>query len=251
MNVSATFRKLDYINGRSVYGYEEDTGSLSTTIVIFPAKNDNDGNTGGNTDNKTSDDIASSDMAAGQIMPLSLLRALSEDGYSAPLLSQGSINVSSSGSYAFPLTVPAALRGTNTAIKVYLADRGAVSNGAFNSSALPAGTTEARIFTESGGTVTTLPENIIAAANLQADTAKTFSIHIAQPKASSNNTGNNTGGNNTNNNNTGNDTNNNTGNTTNDVQGVGGSSGGGGCSSVPVTFAVILTALIPLTKSRR
>lgn len=203
--------------------------------------------------------VASSDMKAVQPPTASITNALSSDGLEI-ISTQGSITAQKTGYYVFPLTVPADLVGTNTELKVYLADRSIFAGASFWSSALPAGITEAQIFTESGETVTTLPGNILVAANLQANTATTFSTHIT--KALSQNTNNNTNNDNTNNNgntnnnnntdngnNTNNNDNTNNGNTNNNNTGAVGSSGGG-CNSLPA-LAIILAAVLTLRKSRR
>ncbi|MBQ2617428.1 MAG: hypothetical protein IJF90_11290 [Synergistaceae bacterium] len=191
--------------------------------------------------------IASSDMTARQNPTASITNAVDAEGYEI-VSTQGSINVEKSGTYAFRLTVPADLVGTETSVKAYLANRSIFNGASVSSSALPAGVVEAEIFTTSGGSVTVLPEVILAAANLQADTATTFSTHIAKASSSGNgtNNGGNTGGNTGNN--TGGNTNNN-GQTNNETpEAVSGSSGGGGCNSGLAILA--LTALITLRKSR-
>ena len=66
--------------------------------------------------------IASSDMAAPQAPTSRIINALDILGLEI-ISTQGSLNVNQSGYYAFPLTVPATLVGTNTELKVYLADR--------------------------------------------------------------------------------------------------------------------------------
>ena len=205
--------------------------------------------------------IASSDMTAKQNPTASITNAVDAEGYEI-VSTQESINVEKSGTYAFRLTVPADLVGTETGIKAYLADRSIFNSTSVSSSALPTGVVEAEIFTTSGDSVTVLPEVILAAANLQADTATTFSTHIAKASSSSdnntntgdntnNNTGNNTGGNTGNN--TGGDTGNNNTQTDNDndtPEAVSGSGGGGGCNSGLAILALALSALITLRKSR-
>ncbi|MBR0256504.1 MAG: hypothetical protein IJQ58_02095, partial [Synergistaceae bacterium] len=125
--------------------------------------------------------IASSDMAAPQAPTSRITNALA--ALSLDIIStQGSLSVSQSGYYAFPLTVPANLVGTNTELRVYLADRSVFGVSSFSPSAITKPLTTARIFTESGGTVTTLPGTIIAAADLAADTARTFSTHIVKAR---------------------------------------------------------------------
>ncbi|MBR0248067.1 MAG: hypothetical protein IJQ70_03770, partial [Synergistaceae bacterium] len=192
--------------------------------------------------------IASSDMTARQNPTASITNAVDAEGYEI-VSTQGSINVEKSGTYAFRLTVPADLVGTETSVKAYLANRSIFNGASVSSSALPAGVVEAEIFTTSGGSVTVLPEVILAAANLQADTATTFSTHIAKASSSGNgtNNGGNTGGNTGNN--TGGNTNN--GQTNNETpEAVSGSSGGGGCNSGLAILALALSALITLRKSR-
>lgn len=206
--------------------------------------------------------VASSDMKAVQPPTASITNALSSDGREI-ISTQGSITAQKTGYYVFPLTVPADLVGTNTELKVYLADRSIFSGASFWPSALPAGITEAQIFTESGGAVTTLPGNILVAANLQANTATTFSTHITKALSQSNNNDNTDNNANTNNDNTDNNDNTNNDNTndndnadnngTNDNSntGVSSSSGGGGCESFMTISALILTALTAITKSKR
>lgn len=206
--------------------------------------------------------VASSDMKAVQPPTASITNALSSDGREI-ISTQGSITAQKTGCYVFPLTVPADLVGTNTELKVYLADRSIFSGASFWPSALPAGITEAQIFTESGGTVTILPGNILVAANLQANTATTFSTHITKTLSQSNNNDNTDNNANTNNDNTDNNDNTNNDNTndndnadnngTNDNSntGVSSSSGGGGCESFMTISALILTALTAITKSKR
>ena len=111
--------------------------------------------------------------------------AVNSDGYEI-ISNQGSLSVSTSGSYAFPMTVPEDLVGTETALRVYLADRTLATGTIVNSAALPEGITEAQIFTESGDAVTKLPETIIAAANLEVSAPTTFSTHMAKKAESSN-----------------------------------------------------------------
>lgn len=159
--------------------------------------------------------IASSDMAAPQAPTSRITGALDILGLEI-ISTQGSLNVSQSGYYAFPMTVPANLVGTNTKLAVYVADRNEFGESSFNPSAVTLPLTMAEIFTESGEEVTTLPKTIIAAANLGADTARTFSTHIA--KASS--------------------------------EGVSSSGGGGGCNSLHA-LAIILAAILTFRKSRR
>lgn len=206
--------------------------------------------------------VASSDMKAVQPPTASITNALSSDGREI-ISTQGSITAQKTGCYVFPLTVPADLVGTNTELKVYLADRSIFTGASLWLSALPAGITEAQIFTESGGAVTTLPGNILAAANLQANTATTFSTHITKALSQSNNNDNTDNNANTNNDNTDNNDNTNNDNTndndnadnngTNDNSntGVSSSSGGGGCESFMTISALILTALTAITKSKR
>lgn len=206
--------------------------------------------------------VASSDMKAVQPPTASITNALSSDGREI-ISTQGSITAQKTGCYVFPLTVPADLVGTNTELKVYLADRSIFTGASFRSSALPAGITEAQIFTESGGTVTTLPGNILVAANLQANTATTFSTHITKTLSQSNNNDNTDNNANTNNDNTDNndntnndntndndnaDNNSNTDNSNTDNSSGG---GGGGCNTFPLISALILTALTAITKSKR
>ena len=125
--------------------------------------------------------IAPSDMAAPQAPTSRITNALA--ALSLDIIStQGSLNISQSGYYAFPMTVPANLVGTNTELRVYLADRSVFGASSFSPSAITSSLTTAQIFTESGGEVTTLPGTIIAAANLGADTARTFSTHIVKAK---------------------------------------------------------------------
>ena len=100
---------------------------------------------------------------------------------------------------------------------MYLADRSIFAGASVWPSTLPAGITEAQIFTESGEAVTTLPGNILVATNLQANTATTFSTHIT--KALSQNNGGTT------------------------------RSSGGGCNSLS-TLAILLAAVLTLRKSR-
>ena len=206
--------------------------------------------------------VASSGMKAVQPPTASITNALSSDGGEI-ISTQGSITAQKTGCYVFPLTVPADLVGTNTELKVYLADRSIFTGASFRPSALPAGITEAHIFTESGGAVTTLPGNILVAANLQANTATTFSTHITKALSQSNNNDNTDNNANTNNDNTDNNDNTNNDNTndndnadnngTNDNSntGVSSSSGGGGCESFMTISALILTALTAITKSKR
>ena len=190
--------------------------------------------------------IASSDMAAPQAPTSRITGALDILGLEI-ISTQGSLNVSQSGYYAFPMTVPANLVGTNTKLTVYVADRDEFGSASFSPSAVTLPLTTAKIFTESGGEVTTLPKTIIAAANLGADTARTFSTHIAKASSGSNTGGNNNTGNNTNGNNGNGD---NTNNNTNTPEGVSSSGGGGGgCNSFTAILA--LTALILIRKSRR
>ena len=172
---------------RSVYGYSrafEDAGSITRTMYILTPEPDPSKDIPAPVPNPkpqavgvianklgiSSADVeyvASSDMKAVQPPTASITNALSSDGGEI-ISTQGSITAQKTGCYVFPLTVPADLVGTNTELKVYLADRNIFSGASFRPSALPAGITEAQIFTESGGTVTTLPGNILVAANLQA-----------------------------------------------------------------------------------
>ncbi|MBR0151057.1 MAG: hypothetical protein IJP89_06825 [Synergistaceae bacterium] len=72
---------------------------------------------------------------------------------------------------------------------MYLADRSVFGESSFSPSATTSPLTTAQIFTELGGTVTTLPGTIIAAANLAADTARTFSTHIVKAQTDTINKG--------------------------------------------------------------
>ena len=169
--------------------------------------------------------ISSSDMAAPQAPTSRITNALA--ALSLDVIStQGSLNVSQSGYYAFPLTVPADLVGTDTELEVYLADRSVFGESSFSPSAITKSLTTAQIFTESGGTVTTLPGTIIAAADLAADTARTFSTHIVMSKTTTDPTP-----------------------KPDPEPTPGTSSGGGGCSSFPAVLALTLVATT-LTKSR-
>ena len=122
-------------------------------------------------------------MTESQTPTAEIENAVNADGYEI-ISNQGSISVEQSGSYAFPITVPEDLVGTNTALKVYLADRTLATGTTVNASAMSSEIVEAQIFTESGETVTTLPEKVIAAVNLEVSTATTFSTHVAKKTSS-------------------------------------------------------------------